>query len=264
MNIYFPHIKLGFLSMHAYRWECVFSAITTCVFIVFQYYLWRAIYLNDITGSITGTFEQTFIYVSLSSVLLSIFTTSIEGVISSAVLSGSIIRDIVRPLNYHLTLLAASCGTAMVRFIWLLIPSLLLIVCLMWSHEIQLNNFILFFLSIILSFFILLHIDLLVGMLAIFTETVWGLRMAKEYIVMALSGALIPLTLLPENVYKVFLLLPFQAICHTPMTILTSDNASNIQIGELLMIQLYWVLGLVVVSSLICNNILNKIRINGG
>lgn len=255
---------IGFMTMITYRWECLFAAASSLFMVFFAYYFWGAIYRGS--GSI-GTqhgFEMTFAYVAVSLALLVTFNTSAESHISRSIISGDIIRDIVRPLGFHHSQIATAIGTMGLRFFLVFIPCISVILLLLPTGLIGVRNVLFFTASLAGSFTILLHIDMLTGLIAVKTEAVWGVRLAKEYIVSVLSGALIPLYLLPPSLTKVMLLLPFQGICHTPVTLLTSHDMPGVEMFRLLGIQLLWCIALMLVVNRALKYLIGKIEINGG
>ncbi|MES1192214.1 MAG: hypothetical protein ABUS47_14180 [Steroidobacter sp.] len=251
------------MTMITYRWECMFAAVSSLFTVFFAYYLWRAVYRASTTLSTQG-FEVTFAYVAISVVLLVTFNTSAETNISRSIISGDVIRDIVRPLGFHDSQIAAAIGTMGLRFLLVFIPCMTVILLLLPHGMIGARNVWLFAASLSGSFIILLHIDMLTGLVAIKTEAVWGVRLAKEYIVSVFSGALIPLYLLPSSLSKVMLLLPFQGICHTPVTLLTSRSMSGMEMCRLLGMQLFWCVVLMLVVNRALKRLITKIEINGG
>lgn len=261
---YWPFYRMGFMTMLVYRWECVFSALSICMYIAFQYYLWSSIFDSAAVGAFSMSLEQTVVYVTMSIVLLSIFNTAVENSISQAVLSGDLIRHAVRPVNYHLTLVIGALGGASLRSVFLLAPAIALLFALIGPEHIPIQNLPVFILSCVLSFLILVHIDLIVGLLAFMTETIWGMRLAKEIIVMALSGALVPIQFFPQYLADFVAWLPFQAICHTPVSILTGASSMDGNILNALAGQLGWVVALYCVIHFMFGKMMKNIKGNGG
>jgi ABC-2 type transport system permease protein len=234
------------------------------MYIAFQYYLWSSIFSSAEPGAFSMTLEQTVVYVTMSIVLLSIFNTAVENSISQAVLSGDLIRHAVRPVNYHLTLVIGALGGASLRSVFLLVPALMLLFVLIGVDQIPIQNIPLFILSCLMSFLILVHIDLIVGLLAFMTETIWGMRLAKEIVVMALSGALVPIQFFPQYLADFVAWLPFQAICHTPVSILTGADSMQGQVLNALAGQLAWVLALYCLIHFFFGKMMKNIKGNGG
>ena len=70
-------------------------------------------------------------------------------------------------------------------------------------------------------------IDFFVGTICIYTESIWGINIMKQVIVLLLSGATIPIAFFPETLKKIVYYLPFQSIYNAPLTILLDKTQSG-------------------------------------
>jgi ABC-2 type transport system permease protein len=250
--------------MYTYRWECVFTALTSLMTVLISYHLWSAIFRDATAIGPELSFASTFAYIGVSAAILATFHTSMETAISRQITSGDIVRSIVRPIDFHCAQISAALGTVALRAFFGFIPCIALVMMLLPAGWLEIHNIFLFALSLIGSFTILLHIDMLAGLMAVHTEAVWGIRLAKEYVVLVCSGALIPLDWLPPSVAQVMLLLPFQGICHAPVKLLTARGLAPEEILSLLGLQLAWASVLVVGFRTALKKLLAKIAVNGG
>jgi ABC-2 type transport system permease protein len=119
-------------------------------------------------------------------------------------------------------------------------------------------------LALLLAFLISFALDYIVGTSGFYTESTWGISMTKEIITTLLSGALIPLQFFPEGVRRVLELLPFQAIYHVPLTLITSPDLALTDCWWLLATQVFWVLALLVVSRVFFSRALRVLTVSGG
>ncbi len=261
---YWPLGGLGFLVMLTYRWECIFASLSGLLTVFVSYHLWHAIFAGASTIAPTYSFASTFAYVGLSASILATFNTSAESVISRQIVSGDIIRSIVRPIDFHCSQISLALGTVALRSLFSLIPCLTLVILLLPPGWIEPRNLFLFALSLIGSFTILLHLDMLTGLIAVRTEAVWGIRLAKEYVVLICSGALIPIDWLPPSIAKVMLLLPFQGICHAPVRLLTARGLGAPEALSLLGSQLFWAVVLVFGLRAAFRHMITQIEVHGG
>lgn len=259
-----PISRLGFLTMLTYRWECVFASVSSLLMVFIAYYLWRAIFQGAESIGSQLSFATTFTYVAVSMAILTTFNTSAESTISRLIISGDIIRNIVRPIGFHYSQVAAAIGTVALRFVFVFIPCVTAVLVLLPAGTIEAGNVYLFAVSLAGAFAILLHIDILTGLIAVRTEAVWGIRLAKEYIVLICSGAMIPIDWLPAPVAQVMLFLPFQGICHTPMKMLTAQGAPPAQTFFLLGLQLFWSMALIAAVHAGLKHMITKVEVNGG
>ena len=122
----------------------------------------------------------------------------------------------------------------------------------------------LFPISLLLAFLISFYFDYFIGIMAFYTESVWGLSITKEVIVTTLSGALIPLQFFPDAIQKILLVLPFQAIYHTPLMMVTRPNQGWDVFLPMLAVQLLWVIVTLILTRLFYNQAIKVLRVAGG
>ena len=123
---------------------------------------------------------------------------------------------------------------------------------------------LLFPISLLLAFLISLSIDYVIGLMGFYSESVWGLSITKEIIITVFSGALIPLQFFPAAMQKVLFWLPFQAIYHTPIMMLTRPDQSLKVLLPMMGVQLVWAVLLFVGARLFYNQAIKVLRIAGG
>ena len=93
---------------------------------------------------------------------------------------------------------------------------------------------------------------------------VFYLSTVKEIIILGLSGALIPLQFFPETLQGILFMLPFQAIYHTPLMMLTQPNQPLSVFLPMLAIQVVWAVVLYALTRLFFEQAVKVLRIAGG
>ncbi len=88
--------------------------------------------------------------------------------------------------------------------------------------------------------------------------------MTKEIVTTLLSGALVPLQFFPEAIQRVLELLPFQAIYHVPLMLITSADLTFADCLRLLGTQVFWVVTLFAISRLFFSRALRVLTVSGG
>lgn len=263
---YMPIYKIGFFTMMTYRWECLVAAMSSILVIAFMYYLWNAIFLGVGNSSVINLvgFQSTFVYVAIGVTILVTFNSSADLQVSNAIISGDMVRELIRPLNYHMKLFVGSFGSIGFRIFLVFIPCFCLVYFLVPAGYFNLYQIGLFLLSLPCALLILFHIDVLTGLLSVRTEASWGVRLAKDYLVMFFSGAIIPFHFLPPDVKHIFMWLPFQGICHTPLYILTHQSMDTFELLRLFAVQIFWTILLVLIVKMAIRRMIYKIEIYGG
>ena len=107
-------------------------------------------------------------------------------------------------------------------------------------------------------------VDFIVGTICLYTESIWGINIMKQVIVLLLSGAVIPVAFFPETFKKVVYCLPFRSIYDAPLSILLSNGVMSPDIIKTLLTQLLWCVVMTAASVLFWNVSLRQITVNGG
>ena len=125
-------------------------------------------------------------------------------------------------------------------------------------------NLLFFVISIVIAISIFYSIDFIVGTICLYTESIWGINIMKQVIVLLLSGATIPIAFFPEPLKTIVYFLPFQAIYNGPLTILLSDGKDMSLVLKTLGIQIIWAAIMFAVSKIFWKISIKQITVNGG
>ncbi|HEQ71631.1 MAG TPA: hypothetical protein ENN69_04000 [Spirochaetia bacterium] len=263
MKSYLAFVKGYMTTFIVYRAGFIFTFIGNCVYMGLIYFLWKNIYSGAAT--LHGmSFNHVFVYLSLAGSLFVLFKTFAGWNISKKIIDGSIIMDLIKPLDFQLQTLFGAIGVALSSLITVTLPSVLVLFLVFGG---SLNGGIgLFFFPIGLSFAFLISfaLDYVVGLISFYTHSLWGINMTKEVVVSLFSGALVPLQYYPEALRAVVKYLPFQAIYHVPLTLATSPGLTPVDCLSLLFVQLCWVLILFTASRLFFRVAVRVLMVSGG
>lgn len=264
MRKYLKISKNNFMSGLVYRVHFFFTVFTNVMYIILTFFLWKSIYKNS-SGTLNGmTFEQVFIYLALAASIGCFFQTFTEFRMSRNILSGNIINDLTKPLDYQLYTLFGVIGFGINNLISVTIPSMVIIFIMAGTHIDPGINILFFVVSVVLSFLIAFAIDYIVGLLSFYTESIWGVSNTKAVIVLLLSGAVVPLNFYPHWVRSVVELLPFHAIYNTPLTILLSKDLGLESYIYFVLNQLFWASVLFMLGRLFYRRSIKVVTVNGG
>lgn len=248
----------------AYRAHTFTVAISNGVHIVLLYFLWRAIFENSEATMRGLTFHQTFLYVSLASVIHSLFRNFVEWFMTYEIRSGDIVVSMLKPYDYQLSFLFQTIGYTIFSLVLVTAPTTAVLVVLFKGYIALGTNLIYFFFSLIAAFLLNFCLDFMTGTTSFYTESIWGISEAKRAIVLFLSGAVIPFEFFPLPVQRVLQLLPFQAIYNTPLSILLQTERIGSSAITMIAVQLFWVVVFWILSRIYFKSAQTVLTVNGG
>jgi ABC-2 type transport system permease protein len=255
--------KGSFMVSLVYRFGFIATIVGNILYMVIAYFLWTSVY--DGQNVINGlTFDQTFLYVALASTVFILFNTYVDWNMSVEIREGTITNYLVKPIDHQLAMLSYGGGRTTLNLLLITVPTMLLLT-LVFDVAIPVGiGLLLFPLGLFLAFLISFCLDYTIGLSGFYTESIWGLVTVKETLVLALSGALIPIQFFPEGLQTALLWLPFSSIYHTPLMMITQpDQNPGVLLGRL-GLQIFWVGTFIVVTRLFYNRAIKVLRIAGG
>lgn len=267
MNLkkYFTLTRAGMMEALQFRASSMVSVIGNVIYLIIVYFLWKSIYASAGTETVNGmTFSDTLIYLVLAAALFSFMEMYLVWEMGRNIQTGKIVLDLIKPMEYRSFMFWALSGNLVMSFFMSFQPTFL-IVYFMTSGAISLGVNLLFFLvSVVMAVTINFSIDYLVGTICLYTESIWGINIMKEVIVLLLSGATIPIAFFPEPLKSIVYYLPFQSVYNAPLSILIHQEMPLGEVGKTLGIQLFWCVVMMVLSKLFWKQSLRKITVNGG
>jgi ABC-2 type transport system permease protein len=263
MRSYLALTRGAFMIGLVYRFGFLFSILGNIVYLSVTYFLWRSIYEHSET--IRGlTFNETYVYVALGSAVFILLKTYADWFMSYEIREGIIATYLTKPLDYQLYVLFTSFGATLMNLAAITLPTILMLAFVFRVTVTPGWGLALFPLSLLLAFLISFVFDYAVGLMAFYTESVWGLSITKEIVLTVFSGALIPLQFFPDALQRVLLWLPFQAIYHTPLMMVTRAGLGLEVYLPMLTVQAAWVAILFGLVRLFYNQAIKVLRISGG
>lgn len=233
-----------------------------------SYFLWMAVYGSSENATLGGlTQNEMIIYIFMVYVTSSMTMITISDWVSDDVVKGTVAMQLIKPIDYRLSLIAKAVGVMIYRFlapgVFVWIGLELYKVFVLKMELISLQNFLFYILSCMMSFLISVLFDFCFGMVAFFTTYIFGMLMAKEAILSFLCGQLIPLSFFPEGVQRVFDFLPFSSMVYTPVMIYLGKY-TGMDLAIVLLKQALWVVILYAFGSLIWKQVTKRLVVLGG
>lgn len=224
------------------------SALVSLVFRILRVVLllsvWRAIFAakpSDLTLSIGSILTYTLIAEIFAEQLSP--RTHIEW----HLFDGGIAMNYLQPMNLPLQFAARMVGRWLVGFVFVSLPLVLLAPALgvnVWPSSA--SAAVLFVISLVLSAVVGVALDFVFAALIVVMQgSAYIIGLVRTAIATVLSGALLPLSILPYGLGAVFQWLPFASTASSPLRIYTGDGAPALLIA----IQLFWASSLWLLAS---------------
>ncbi len=267
LRVYRTFVRTAFLNILAYRLRYYTGIITYTLFVAVHYYIWQAVFAASTAsgGTIHGfTFPDMVTYLAVGWIARSCYFSTIDEDIDEMVRSGQVSLIVIRPVNFHLMMLAQAVGESLFRVMFFTVPIALAVT---WCFQVQLpadtlsgSLFLVFSLG---SFLILAELNFLVGLLAFRLQSIQGVSRAKYALTQLFSGLLLPIAFFPGWARVVLHALPFQLLTAVPLQFYLGKVPHG-DIAGLVAQLIGWCVALSVSSELLWRRSLQSLSIQGG
>lgn len=245
-----------------YRFDLLLYIFNFIVEITVYIFIWLAIYNNG--NQIQGmTFEQITTYYILVVSLSPIINWGINEIMGNAIREGEILRELLNPISYFNYYFGIRIGELIESTI---VGVLTFGICSILFGVLLPNgilNFLFFIIIVFLAVIVVYFFELLIGMTAFYTNSIWGVEIFKRAVLSIFSGMIAPITLFPEFLQKIANFLPFKDCIYTPINIYFGE-LTNMEILQVIMKQCIWIVVLYIIAKIIFNKAIKNITVNGG
>ncbi len=265
-HLYNTFIRNAFLSMLAYRMRYYTGILTYLLFVSVHYFVWQAVFSGSPPGTkIAGfTLEEMVTYVVIGWISRSLYFSTIDEDINELVKTGQVSVILLRPVNFHLMMLAQAFGESLFRLLFFTAP---IAAVVLYAFPVfppaSFLNLILFLIGTLFSFFILAEINFLIGLLAFSLASIQGVMRAKYYLTQLFSGLLIPITMFPSWFAPVVNILPFKMITFVPLMFYLG-KADGIHNLYLLLEMVGWAIVLAILCHWSWKRAVARLTVHGG
>jgi ABC-2 type transport system permease protein len=262
---YITLTRAGIIESLQFRLGTLVLIAGNILYLIVVYFLWKAIYASAGTDIVNGmTFSDTLIYLVLATALFNFMEMYIVWEMGRDIQSGKIALNLLKPMEYRSYEFWACSGAFVTQFFFTFLPTFA-VVAIVTHGAIHFGwNLLFFVISVIMAVSINYSIDFLVGTICLYTESIWGINIMKQVIVMLLSGATVPIAFFPEPLKTIVYYLPFQSIYNAPLTMLLDDASQPQTVLTTLGVQLFWCIAMTILSKLFWKVSLRQITVNGG
>jgi ABC-2 type transport system permease protein len=251
----------------AYRFDFFLSLVVSLVGMALMVYLWRAVY-REAGGSLGYDLRDLLTYVCLGQAFnfgrIAMAQRRLLFRVNGSLRSGNIVFDLLRPVDYQALQFAEVAGQFATELILINIPAYLIALFVFGIAAPASGGAALgFALSLLGAFLISFSLDFLLMILAFWTFGATGLIYARRALIELFAGSLIPLTLFPDGLRAVALVLPFQGLAYLPISIYQGRIVEG-EIGRSFLFQLVWALALALLTRRVWLRAQRRLTIQGG
>ncbi|MDQ0173389.1 ABC transporter permease [Paenibacillus tundrae] len=260
MKKYIAVVKCSIQLTIAYRTTYIINILFSLVSALLLLCLWDAVYQGK-SELMNFSWEEMKAYI----MIVFIINTDLysEHRCSRKILDGSIIMDLIKPVQHQEYTLSEILGSILVSItLSIVISSIIFMVFGMYTPD-HVLVWLLFIISLGLALFIKYLIIFVFSLFSFWTHNVTGTLWTRVAITNFFSGALIPISFFPEWLQRIALLLPFQGIINTPVIIFTMQVSFNQMILSIYL-QILWIIVIWIVAKFLFRICIQNIVINGG
>lgn len=267
-RVYFPFISAGMQESTTYRTNFVFWILGEIMATFINYFLWKAVFDSSGEGTFMGfTMPEMVTYIFVNFMLRFMTESGSVQVIGEEIREGSITTRLIRPVRFEMPILFQELGNKILTMSLVFVPVLVGIEIYRFSAtgsvQFQIGWFLLFILSMVISYLINFYFNLCFGFLAFAVKYMWGLDLVKGSIVAFLSGSFIPLNFLPSGLSAVLQYLPFASLAYTPVMIYMGKFDAPTTLMKLAL-QVVWLVTFILFTNFIWRLVSKRLTIQGG
>jgi len=245
-----------------YRGNILAGCVTGLLMLAARYALWIALFATGNAGNATLTETMTFFVISD---VATIWLASRYGDdIGRDIQTGDIAQHLIRPVPYHLRLVASfhsgAFSDTITRALPMLVAALIFIGLAPPSSLAALGFFVL---SLILGAVIYSLIDLIISYTAFWLTKYWYLAWFKRALFVLFGGLMLPLWFYPDWLRVISEVLPFQFAIFIPISVYLGRVALS-DIWFIIGMQVFWIVVLFLFERLIWRLAQHRLVVQGG
>ena len=260
---FFYMVRMVFLEKLAYTKALWFDIMATLVYIVIYYFLWQIVFRSQNQLAGFSMMEMTT-YIILSRTLAAQFSGGVNRQFAVWIYEGAIGTELQRPVGIFTNLLSRRVGEFLFYLLFKAAPVLLVsFLFLRGTGPAGAENVILFFVSVVLSVWMMFYIEMIVGMGSFYTLTHYALGYIKTALLDLLSGSVVPLALFPAAMGTVLQVLPFAGMVSVPINIFLGKYSIR-QTFFYLLLQCIWTAVMYLLAHGCYGKVIKKVVVQGG
>lgn len=263
MKIFWAFTRQAFFNSTVYRVEFWLRFVSIFLWMYAFTWVWRTLYTQS-PGAFGVSLEQMVTYAVLGTTLGTFLDVGPEWYMATQVRSGAIDTDLMKPLDFHLHMLARSTGEMLFGFAVMALPSFIVghfVFGLQLPHDVSAG--LLFAISVLLGFLVIFHLGFLLGSLVMVTLEIRSISWAYYSMINFFAGQIVPLWLFPKFLRDLAEILPFKSAYYIPSSIYIGTFMGESALRAI-GFQIAWVVALALISRWIWFRIEKRLIVQGG
>lgn len=256
---FFAMIPKVFMAYQLWFWiGLVLNVISMAILVFF----WRAIY-NE-TDVISGlAMNQTIAYILLAFIFSPLTRTDLIWEFGGNLREGMMIHHLLRPINFQGMNYAQNLGNLVTSLILQIPMAVVAVLVFGLRFPTDLRVWMAFLVSAVLGFTVIFFFYWFLACFTFYTTEIWGLGVLIDGMNFFLSGSLVPLIMMPEWLRTVVLSIPFAQALAVPIGLLTGITPLS-EAPNAWFVQILWIIGMWLISTLFFRVAVRKITVQGG
>lgn len=267
MRKYYSFFRVRFATGLQYRMASVTALTTQFVWGLMECLAYKALLESDAVA-FPMEYSAVVSYIWLKEAFLVLFNTwAADGDLFNMIVDGGIAYEMCRPVSLYAMWFSRTVGgrvaTVALKCGPILLCGLLMPQPFKLGAPVSPSALLLFCITMILGMGVTVAFCMLVYILAFFTISPQGWRMLLTGAVEFLSGSLIPIPFIPQPFRTIIELMPFASMQNVPFRIYSGDLTGKDMLTAILL-QIFWLIALILVGSLLCQKAQRRVVVQGG
>ena len=220
---FFRLIQLFFQRNFVFRINFLMQWFTVVLKFSFTVLFWLS--AMGTSNSFSYSKMQMMIYFFVVMLIGFFVETDITEKVSTAIYQGNLSVDLLKPISYSFLNFTSYFAMKLCIVVFLVICAIALRFFPAYSAAFAISVFF----SLIINF----EMSYLIGILAFWTNTVWGISMVNSVLLDVFGGRLFPIEIAPSGMQKLCTFLPYQYIFYVPLQILERRATPLLMVGQI-------------------------------
>lgn len=268
MKTYLSIFKLKFINGIQYRIAALAGILTQIFFGFIFISVYLAFYETNGELSLPMKWQELVDYLWLNQAFFAlVYTWYKDNELLTMIKNGNIAYEFVRPINFYkkwfATMYGSRLSNVLLRFMPVILISLLLPYPYKLGLPISITNFILFIICLFISSLVITSFTMIYHLITIYTLDEKGIMALFMVLAEIFSGGTVPISFFPPFLQKIANILPFKYICDLPFRIY-SGNIFGIESIINILYGIIWLIVLTIIGYSLSQKATRKALIQGG